>query len=237
MQITILVERLWWAVGREGALPLEWKDQLLSLTCDDFAATSKKALWVRLPARRWTDTVLVGFEQSRAQPKAVKVTEKEICVPLRDFEGCQEMGDRDRDQFLSIWIKRDNEPVEGSVAIVPASKGPILCIGRGKKKTAVATAVLRKGSGEIKVNGQLIEGYFRRSPLRAKEYLARLRELPDVSQELARMEVSIEVTGSNPGTVQQVKAAVHALARGLMRYDPQLRPLLRQEGFEGAKVR
>jgi len=168
--ITILVERLWWAVGQEGTLPLEWEDRLLSLTCDDFAPTSKKALWLRLPRRRWTDGVLVGFQQSRARPCPVKVTEKEISIPLRDIGDYQEMRGRDRDQFLSIWIKRDGELVEGIVAIIPASKRPpIICIEHGKMRKALATAVLRKGTGAITVNGRPIEGCFGRAPRRAKE--------------------------------------------------------------------
>ena len=233
VQVAALVERLWWAVGQEGNPPFEWGDKLLTLACDDFVATSKKALWLRLPRKRWTDRVFVGFEQSRARPYAVKVTEKETSVPLRDFGDCQEMRDRDRDQFLNIWIERDGEP--GIVAIIPASKGPVLCVGRGKKRTAVATAVLRKGSGAIKVNGHPVDEYFVKAPIRAKQYLWRLLERSDVNKVLAQLEVSIEVTGSSPCTVQQVKASAHALARALMRYDSQLRPLLRR--FEGAKVK
>lgn len=231
IQITILVERLWWAVEEEGILPLEWKDKLLSLTCDDFAATSKKALWLKLPRRRWTDKVLVGFGQSRARPYAVKVTEKEIAIPLRDFGDCQEMRDRDRDQFFDVWTKCKSEIVEGIVAIIPASKGPILCLGRGKKERAMATAVLRKGTGTITVNGQPIEDYFEKAPIRAKHFLQRILELSYVRKELAQMEVSIEVTGSNQRTVQQVKASAHALARALMMYEPHMRSSLMGEGF------
>lgn len=236
VQVTILAERLWWAVGQEGILPLEWEDELLSLICDDFAPTSKKALWLRLPVRRWTDRVLVGFEQSRAKPCPVKVTTKEIFIPLRDIGDYQEMRGRDRDQFLNIWIEHDSELVEGIVAIIPASKGPTLCIERGRKKAAIATVALRKGAGAVKVNGQPVADYFKKAPLRARRFLWRLLELPYVSQALSQMEVSIEVTGSNPGTIQQVKASAHALARALMKYDPQLKLLLKQEGFGGAKV-
>ena len=236
IQIAILVERLWWAVGPESTPPLEWGDELISLTRDDFAATSTKALWLRLPVRRWTDRILVGFEQSRARPCAMKVTEKEIPIPLRDFGDSPEVSERDRDHFLSFWIKRDSELIEGIVAIVPESQQPILCIERGRKKTAVATVVLRKGTGAIKVNGQPYENYFKKAPLRAKQFFRRLLELSYVSKELMLMEVSIDVTGSSPGTIQQVKASAHALARALMKYDSQLRPLLRRDGFGGAKV-
>jgi small subunit ribosomal protein S9 len=165
----------------------------------------------------------------------VKVTEKEIFVPLRDFGDCEEMRDRDRDQFLSIWIKRDNELVEGSVAIVPASKGPILCWGLGKKKAASAKAVLRKGSGTITVNGKPIEDYFEKAPPRAMHLLWQLRERVYVSEALAQMEISIEVSGSNPSTIQQPKASAHALVCALTRYDPQLGELLKQDGFKCTK--
>jgi ribosomal protein S9 len=234
VQVTILVERFWWAVGQEDNLPFEWEDELLIITCDDFAATSKKALWLRLPKRRWADRILVGFERSRARPYTMKVAEKEIAIPLRDFGDCQEVRDRDQDHFLNIWIERDSELVKGVVAIIPASQWPILCVERGRKKTVIATAMLREGAGAIKVNGQPVADYFRKA--RARQFLWRLLELPHVSQVLSQMEVSIEVAGSSSSTVQQVKASAHALARALIKYDPRLKPLLKQAGFGGARV-
>jgi small subunit ribosomal protein S9 len=234
--ITILIERLWWAVEQEDTEPHDWKDELLSLTCDDFAATSRRALWLRLPAQRWADSVGVGFEYSRARRYDVKVTKREIAIPLRDFCDCQEIATRERDQFLSIWFERNGGIVGANIAIIPASKGAILCIGSGRKKSAVAAAILRRGTGSIRVNGCPVQDYFRRAPLKAQGFLQRLLELPFISKELATMEVSIEVKGSNPTTMQQARASAHALAHALMRYDPQLRPLLQQEGFGGAKV-
>jgi len=151
--------------------------------------------------------------------------------PLRDFGDCQEMRDRDRDQFLNLWIELDDTPIGGNVAIIPASKGPILYVGHGKKERAMAIAVLRMGPGVITVNGQSIEDYFEKAPVRAKHFLQRLLEMSYVSKELGQLDVSIEVTGSNPRTVQQVKASTHALARALMRYKPDIRPQLRKEGF------
>jgi ribosomal protein S9 len=147
------------------------------------------------------------------------------------------MRDRDRDQFLNIWIERGSDFIEGIVAFIPASKGPILCHGRGKKEKAMAVAVLREGTGAIKVNGLPIEDYFEKAPPRAMQFLRRLFKLSYVSEALAQMEVSIEVSGSNPRTIQQPKASVHALVCALIRYDPQLRILLRQDGFKSAKVK
>jgi len=91
VEVTILVERLWWAVGKEDYAPSEWEDQLLSLSRDDFTATSIKALWLRLPRRRWIDEVFVGFQQARLRPYLVKVTEKTVAIPLRYFGDAQEL--------------------------------------------------------------------------------------------------------------------------------------------------
>ncbi|MBC8492655.1 MAG: 30S ribosomal protein S9 [Chloroflexi bacterium] len=236
VQVTLLVERLWWAIDKEDNPPSEWEDELLTLTSDDFTATTNQALWLRLPMRRWANRVLVGFERSRARPYPVKVAEREIAIPLREFGDCQEMGEQARDHFLTIWIERDQESIEGSVAIVPASMGPILCIGWGRKKRAIATVVLREGDGAIKVNGRVADDYFARTPGRARQFLRRLVELPDISSILSQLDVSIEVRGSSPNTVQQVKASTHGLARTLMKYDPHLNPLLTQAGFGGVKV-
>jgi len=122
VEVTILVERLWWGIEEEHDAPSEWKDRPLTLQRDDFAATSKEALWLRLPRRRWVDKVLVGFEQPKARSYDVKVTEKALAVPLREFGDSKELGDRTQDHCLKVWIERDNECYEGAVAIVPAEK-------------------------------------------------------------------------------------------------------------------
>ncbi len=247
VEVTILVERLWWSVGEEHNAPSEWKDQPLTLARDDFAATSKKALWLRLPRRRWVDEVRVGFEQPNRLYK-IKVTEKTIAVPLREFGDSKEVGDRTQEYSLKVWIERDGKFMEGVVAIIPASvvapeAGPVVSpppahyVGLGRKKTAVAKAVLQPGFGDIKVNGRPHDDYFKETPRRAKQFLRRLLELKQVRETLSHMDVLITVTGSSPITTRQAKAVAHAIARALMSYDPKLKPLLKQAGFEGSKVK
>jgi small subunit ribosomal protein S9 len=242
VEVTILVERLWWSVGEEHNAPSEWKDQPLTLPRDDFAATSTKALWLRLPRRRWVDKVLVGFEQPKARP----YTEKPI--PLREFGDSKEVGDRTQEYSLKVWIERDSKFMEGVVAIIPASviapeRGPVVSpspahyVGFGRKKTAVAKAVLQPGFGDIKVNGRPPDDYFKETPRRAKQFLRRLLELKQVRETLSHMDVLITVTGSSPITTRQAKAVAHAIARALMSYDPKLEPLLKQAGFGGSKVK
>lgn len=122
VEVTILVERLWWAVREENKAPSEWEDRHLTLPRDYFAATSKKALWLRLPRRRWVDKVLVGFEQPKARLYGLKVTEKTIAVPLREFGDSKEVGDLTKEHSLKVWLERDNGRGEAVVAGIPAKK-------------------------------------------------------------------------------------------------------------------
>ncbi|GFP27670.1 hypothetical protein HKBW3S43_00320 [Candidatus Hakubella thermalkaliphila] len=244
VEVTILVERLWWAVGEEDNAPSEWEDQLLTLPCDEFVATSKKALWLRLPRRRWADEVLVGFEKSKASSYAIKVTERTIALPLRNFSDSQEVEDRMQKHPFKVWIKRDDKLIEGVSAVIPLSPSAVQVVspptpnwvGFGRKKTAIAKAVLQDGCGGIKVNGRPIWDYFKVAPPKAKRFLRRLLELNQVSEALSRMEVLITVRGSNPTAARQARAAAHALARALMSYDSKLKPSLKQAGFGGVRV-
>lgn len=247
IEVAILVERLWWGIGEEQNAPPEWKDQPLALLRDDFSAASMKAIWLRLPRRRWVDKVLVGFEQSKARPYDLKVTERAIAVPLREFGDSEEVGDRTQEHSLKVWIERGGSFIEGVVAVIPALVAPVSAQavshptphrdGFGRKKTAIARAVLREGTGVVKVNGQPVRDYFKKAPLKARRFLWRLFELPTVSEVLSQMEVSIEVTGSSPTTMRQAKAVAHALARALMSYDPKMTLVLKQAGFGGVRVK
>jgi len=249
VEVTILVERLWWGLGEEHNAPSEWKDHPLPLSREDFAATSKKALWVRLPRRRWVDKVLVGFERSKSRPYGVKVTEKTIAVPLREFGDCPELSaEHTQDCALKLWIERDGRALEGVVAVIPASKaaseaGPRVSpptaqwVGMGRSKSAEAKAVLQLGGGNIRVHSRPLNEYFQAAPSKAKRFLRRLLELKQVSETLSRLDVQIMVTGSSPRTMRQAKAVAHALARALMRYDPKLKPWLKQAGFGGIRVK
>lgn len=248
VKVTILVERLWWAVGEEDKKPPEWKDRPLTLSRDDFAATSRKALRFRLPRRRWVNKISVGFRQQTARSYEVKVMEETVAVPLRDFGDSEKMIDS-TEQYLKIWIEHNGTWKDGVVAFIPAPQPKIVSPppqtvspskewqGCGRKKVAVARAVLRKKAGMIKVNGNPLEEYFSNAPDGAKQFIRRLLEMPKVNQLLSQMELSIIVTGSSPTTTRQAKAVAHALARALMDYDPKLKRLLKQAGFGGVRVK
>lgn len=232
VEVTILVERLWWSLGEEAAEPSQWEDKPLALSPDDLTAISKKALWLRFPKCRWVDNILVGFERAKARPYSIKVAEKTLAVPLREFTDAKGAMDQTQDQRLKVWMKRDSEVMEGVVAVIPAIR-----VGIGRYKTAEARARLQHGSGNITVNGSAIDQYFKKAPLKARRFLRSLRELPTTSEALSQLDACVEVKGSNPNMMRQAKAVAHALARALIAYDPELKALLKREGFGGVKVR
>jgi small subunit ribosomal protein S9 len=97
-------------------------------------------------------------------------------------------------------------------------------LGTGRRKTAIARVRLATGSGKITVNGRTVENYFPLDTLRAT-----------VSQPLTitgtadKLDVRVNVTGGGPNG--QAGATRHGIARALLKFDANLRPQLKKEGF------
>ncbi len=70
VEVTVLVERVWWAHVREGAETSEsqWNDRPLSLSRDDFKATSVAAITLRLPRPGWAVEGVVGLLLAEVSP-------------------------------------------------------------------------------------------------------------------------------------------------------------------------
>ncbi len=113
VEVTILVERVWWAVGEENSAPSEWGDGPLALARSDFAAISRKALWLRLPGSHRVNKVLVGFKRPKARPCSIKTTEKMVAIPLRDFCDCPEI-QAIGTASLGLWIPFQRTIQEGT---------------------------------------------------------------------------------------------------------------------------
>ena len=245
LEVAILVERLWWTVCNEDRLPSRWEDRLLAFSREDFSATSTTALWIKLPGRRWVDNIFGGFMQSRAKSYVVKVAEREVAIPFRDFSDSHEVADREQMHTFRIWVKDLDEIAVGTlprtlemrplrVEVAPLASQ--FWTGHGRYKTAIAEVVLQKGTGEIWVNGQSVGDYFRMTPPKAMRFLQRLLATSEVRQLLARMDALVDVKGGSKTSVRQAKAVAHALARALMRNSRSLRPSLRHAGFGGVTV-
>ncbi|WP_290651947.1 30S ribosomal protein S9 [Aquisalimonas sp.] len=96
--------------------------------------------------------------------------------------------------------------------------------GTGRRKTSRARVFLRRGNGEIRVNGRTLEDYFGRET--AQMVVRQPLELVDA---LDKFDVNVTVTGG--GGSGQAGAVRHGLTRALMDYDEDLRGVLRKAGF------
>ena len=96
--------------------------------------------------------------------------------------------------------------------------------GTGKRKTSVARVILRPGDGSWWVNGRSLDEYFSRPALRSIA-AAPLR----VAGVDGRFDVRARLHGG--GITGQAGALRHGIARALVEADPNLRTVLKREGF------
>ena len=96
--------------------------------------------------------------------------------------------------------------------------------GTGKRKTSVARVILRPGDGATWINGRSLEEYFPRQALRSVA-TAPLR----VAGVEGRFDIRARLQGGGP--TGQAGALRHGIARALVEADPELRTVLKREGF------
>jgi small subunit ribosomal protein S9 len=101
---------------------------------------------------------------------------------------------------------------------------PAQYLGTGKRKTSVARVILRPGDGATWVNGRTVEEYFprvtHRTTVMAPFKVAGLE---------GRYDLRVRVHGGGP--TGQAGAVRHGIARALVEADPELRVMLKREGF------
>jgi len=96
--------------------------------------------------------------------------------------------------------------------------------GTGKRKTSVARVILRPGDGQTWINGRSLEEYFPRQVLRTTA-TAPFR----VAGVAGRFDLRARLHGGGPAG--QAGALRHGIARALVEADPELRGVLKREGF------
>ena len=96
--------------------------------------------------------------------------------------------------------------------------------GTGKRKTSVARVILRPGDGSTWFNGRPLEEYFPRLTHRT----AVLAPLKLTGLEGA-YDIRVRVHGGGPSG--QAGAVRHGIARALVEIDPNLRTMLKREGY------
>jgi len=94
----------------------------------------------------------------------------------------------------------------------------------GRRKSSVARARIKKGSGQFTLNGRTLEDYFPTEKMRAQ-----VLEPFETLEQAGQWDVSARLSGG--GTTGQAGALRHALARALAEYDPDWRTPLKQAGL------
>lgn len=94
----------------------------------------------------------------------------------------------------------------------------------GKRKDAVARVWIKPGSGKITVNERPVEVYFARPVLRMI-----LRQPLEIAKRVGQYDLVVTVAGG--GLSGQAGAVRHGLAKALTHYEPELRGVLKREGF------
>jgi small subunit ribosomal protein S9 len=94
----------------------------------------------------------------------------------------------------------------------------------GRRKDAIARVWVKRGGGKITVNGKSINVYF------ARPVLQMLVQQPMVTA-MRRDQVDVDCTVTGGGLSGQAGAVRHGLARALTNFEPELRSILKKNGF------
>lgn len=94
----------------------------------------------------------------------------------------------------------------------------------GRRKNAVASVHLEKGTGKFSINGSNIEEYFGGS-----NYQNVWKDPLELTESLESYDASISVEGG--GKAGQGGAVSHAIARALVKADDSLKESLKKGGF------
>lgn len=94
----------------------------------------------------------------------------------------------------------------------------------GRRKTAIARVYLTDGAGTITVNGRDFEEYFPTVALQNQIIFP-------LSLTNTRQNYDVKVNATGGGTTGQVGAVCLGIARALIRVNPELRGVLKQNGL------
>lgn len=114
-------------------------------------------------------------------------------------------------------------PVEAPVYVQKIDK-----LGRayatGKRKNAVARVWIKPGTGKVTINTRPLDVYFARPVLRMI-----LQQPLGITKRVGQYDLTVTVAGG--GLSGQAGAVRHGLSKALTNYEPDLRPVLKREGF------
>jgi small subunit ribosomal protein S9 len=96
--------------------------------------------------------------------------------------------------------------------------------GTGRRKSSVARVFIKRGSGQIIVNGRPVEQYFGR-----QTSIMVVRQPLMLTNNADTFDIKVNVHGG--GESGQAGAVRHGVTRALMDYDATLKPELSRAGF------
>jgi small subunit ribosomal protein S9 len=115
-----------------------------------------------------------------------------------------------------------------AVAAAPVAAPKIDKQGRsfatGKRKNAVARVWIKRGAGKMTINGRDLEVYFARPVLRMM-----ISQPFAVCNRASQFDIVATVVGG--GLSGQAGAVRHGISKALTYFEPELRPLLKKQGF------
>ena len=94
----------------------------------------------------------------------------------------------------------------------------------GKRKNSIARVWLKRGKGEVTINGKTVDKYFSRPVLQMI-----VNQPIEVIQSTGSYEIKATVKGG--GLSGQAGALRHGISKALSLYDNSLRPVLKKVGF------
>ncbi len=96
--------------------------------------------------------------------------------------------------------------------------------GTGRRKTSAARVFLRKGKGDIVVNGKTLEAFFGR-----ETSCMIVRQPLELTENTEKFDITVTVAGG--GITGQAGAIRLGIARAMIEYDEALKSPLRKAGF------
>jgi small subunit ribosomal protein S9 len=97
-------------------------------------------------------------------------------------------------------------------------------LGTGRRKTSVARVRIAPGTGKIVINHRPFETYFPTDTQRAT-----VTQPLTITGTTGKLDVKVNVQGGGP--IGQAGAVRHGISRALLKFDANLRPALKKEGF------
>lgn len=127
-------------------------------------------------------------------------------------------------EVKSTLIKRPTQDAKQSSDQVRKRDAQGRAYATGRRKNAIARVWVKPGSGKVTINSREESVYFARPVLRMI-----LRQPLVVSGRETQFDVVATVVGG--GLSGQAGAVRHGIARALVVYEPELKPVLKKHGF------